>query len=97
MLLCARRILTMAIKQLEDLLSLSLGILAMSPAEFTLDVAALLLNTTPELAKARLEKLGKHALISFDRVLQTYSMHPDVRQAAFESFIRQGVSQTETR
>lgn len=69
----------------------------MVPAGFTLDVAALLLDTTQEEAKARLEKLGKHALLSFDKVLQLYSIHPEVRQAAAESVIRQGVSQTETR
>ncbi|KAK9844685.1 hypothetical protein WJX74_005494 [Apatococcus lobatus] len=92
-----KRILTLAVKQLEDLLNLSLGSLAMLPAGFTLQEAALLLDTTQEVAKARLEKLGNHNLLFSDRILQNFSLHPQVRQAAFESVIRQGISQNETR
>ena len=90
-------ILALAVKQLDDVLALSLGTLAILPASFTLEVASMMLDAAPEVVKARLEKLGEHAMVSYDKFAQSYSMHADVRAAAVTSSSKQGLSQTETR
>ncbi len=94
---CICRSLSLAIKQLDDHLALALGSLAMVPAGLTLQVAAVLLDSPEDQAKSKLDQLGKHGLVSYDKALQSYCIHPDVRQAALDSTVRHGVSQTETR
>ena len=49
------------------------------------------------IAKARLEKLGEHAMVSYDKFAKSYSMHADVRAAAVTRSSKQGLSQNESR